>query len=109
MLDLVIDALKAQSDFTEDQKHKVKELDEATIISTALVILVAGYDTTAQTLAWACYRFILAISTFDIIFASCLLSGLQRIQMFKRNSRLRWTLPLMKIMVICQVMPRFKI
>ena len=33
-----------------------KEFDEAVIVATAIVILVAGYDTTGTTLAWACYE-----------------------------------------------------
>ena len=36
-------------------KHQ-KEFDELVIVSTAIVILVAGYDTTGTTLSWACYE-----------------------------------------------------
>lgn len=74
LLDLMIDALKQDADILkkEDNEHKEdqfeadskldhkrkgkKELDEILIIATAMVMLVAGYDTTAQTLAWACWR-----------------------------------------------------
>ena len=32
-----------------------KEFDEIVIVATAMVLLVAGYDTTGTTLAWTCY------------------------------------------------------
>ena len=45
--------------FYKDAKldHKVtKKLSEFEIVSTALVILIAGYDTTANTLSYVCYE-----------------------------------------------------
>ena len=68
LIDMMMDAVKGDlvedKDGDEDQyhndaklSHKVsKELDEMSIVSTALVILIAGYDTTATTLAFACYQ-----------------------------------------------------
>ena len=57
--DLVEDKEGDEDQYHNDAKlsHKVsKELDEMSIVSTALVILIAGYDTTATTLAYACYQ-----------------------------------------------------
>nr|AIL94159.1 cytochrome P450 CYP3026A5 [Tigriopus japonicus] len=69
LVDLMIDAMKSdgtveqdkeqESQYDEDAKlnHKVvpKQIDEITMVATALVILVAGYDTTAQTMAITSY------------------------------------------------------
>ncbi|TRY78866.1 hypothetical protein TCAL_10656 [Tigriopus californicus] len=69
LVDLMIDAMKdeisiehdngMESQYDRDSKlnHKVadKEVDEITLVATALVILVAGYDTTAQTMAITSY------------------------------------------------------
>nr|AIL94151.1 cytochrome P450 CYP3026A3 [Tigriopus japonicus] len=69
LVDLMIDAMKAdtppeedkdtEGQFDQDAKlnHKVvsKQMDEITMVATALVILVAGYDTTAQTMAITSY------------------------------------------------------
>ena len=38
-----------------EHKNK-KELDTATLVATAMVMLVAGYDTTAQTLSYIAYE-----------------------------------------------------
>ena len=35
--------------------HGKKTFDETVIVATAMVLLVAGYDTTGTTLSWACY------------------------------------------------------
>ena len=35
--------------------HGKKTFDENVIVATAMVLLVAGYDTTGTTLSWACY------------------------------------------------------
>nr|AIL94163.1 cytochrome P450 CYP3026A2 [Tigriopus japonicus] len=55
LVDLMIDAMKedSESDTNPNQIHDNarKSLDEITLVATALVILIAGYDTTAQTLA----------------------------------------------------------
>lgn len=37
-------------------KVKKHDFDEDTIVATAIVFLVAGYDTTGSTLAWTCYE-----------------------------------------------------
>ena len=37
------------------QHHSKRTYDEMVVVSTALVLLVAGYDTTGTTLAYACY------------------------------------------------------
>ena len=36
--------------------HSKQTFDELVIVATAIVLLVAGYDTTGTTLAWACYE-----------------------------------------------------
>ena len=36
--------------------HSKQSFDELVIVATAIVLLVAGYDTTGTTLAWACYE-----------------------------------------------------
>jgi len=67
LVDMMIDAVKGDLDqnenetdqFYKDAKldHKVtKKLSEFEIVSTALVILIAGYDTTANTLSYVCYE-----------------------------------------------------
>ncbi|TRY77768.1 hypothetical protein TCAL_08505 [Tigriopus californicus] len=69
LVDLMIDAMKAEIPIEQDKEedgqfdkdaklnHKVvhKQVDEITMVATALVILVAGYDTTAQTMAVTSY------------------------------------------------------
>nr|AIL94158.1 cytochrome P450 CYP3026A4 [Tigriopus japonicus] len=62
LIDLMIDAMKAENcnkDDTEDSEldHdlRFKQTDEVTMVATALVILVAGYDTTSQTMAITSY------------------------------------------------------
>ena len=57
----VTDNLHASDQFEADSAldHKVrhrKEIDELILVATAMTILVAGYDTTAQTLTYAGYR-----------------------------------------------------
>ena len=51
-------------------KHKTsvksKEMEEITIVATALVLLVAGYDTTATTLSYAGIANIFIQSVHDI-------------------------------------------
>ena len=39
-----------------DHKSSKKDFDTLTLVSTALVMLVAGYDTTAQTLSFCAYE-----------------------------------------------------
>ena len=51
------DNAHAHEQFESDSalNHKVKtnkEVDELTVVSTAMIILIAGYDTTAQTLSF---------------------------------------------------------
>ena len=36
--------------------HSKQSFDELVIVATSIVLLVAGYDTTGTTLAWACYE-----------------------------------------------------
>ena len=71
LIDMMLDAMKnpyqsAQDEEVTDQyeqdakfeyKHK-KELDTMTLVATALVMLVAGYDTTAQTLSYIAYELV---------------------------------------------------
>jgi cytochrome P450 family 6 len=69
LVDLMVDAIKGE--VTEDKEHednqfekdaklnhqtKKGEFDELTIIATAIVLMVAGYETTGSTLAFACYQ-----------------------------------------------------
>ena len=63
MIDAVKGELKDDKE-EEDQYHKdakiahkvSKKLDEFSIVSTALVIMIAGYDTTASTLGFTAYE-----------------------------------------------------
>ena len=43
-------------DMKMDYQSKIEGFDETTIISTAFILMVAGYDTTALTLAFAVYE-----------------------------------------------------
>lgn len=69
LVDLMLDAIKGEvaedvdqqeEQFEKDAKlnHQTKkgEFDELTIVATAIVFLVAGYDTTGTTMAYACYQ-----------------------------------------------------
>ena len=74
LIDLMLDAIKgvleeeseeSGDQFHNDAKLKVESgnikkehhhLDEMSIVATAIVILVAGYDTTGTMLAYACYQ-----------------------------------------------------
>ena len=66
LIDMMMDAVEGnleQGKEQEDQhrdshlNHKVtKKLDDLAIISTAQIFLLAGYETTATTLAFACYE-----------------------------------------------------
>ena len=49
MIDLMVDAIK------EDKKAS---LDEEVIVATALIILIAGYDTTSATLSYCAYELV---------------------------------------------------
>ena len=68
LVDLMMDSMKQdfvdkdekeeQEQFERDMKLKVdknKALDEDTLVATAIVFMVAGYDTTATTLSFASY------------------------------------------------------
>ena len=68
LIDMMLDAIKGElteehdpeaDQYEQDSKlsHKTEkhDFDELIIVATAIVILVAGYDTTGSTLAWACY------------------------------------------------------
>ena len=71
LVDLMLDAIKGDLDHEEEQnednqfdidaqlKHdagKKHEFDELVIVATAIILLVAGYDTTSTTLAYCCYQ-----------------------------------------------------
>ena len=69
LIDLMLDAMEGlkeeDQDENEDQyekdmklAHKAngKDIDEMGFIGTAMVFLVAGYDTTGITLSWICYE-----------------------------------------------------
>jgi len=69
LIDMMLDAMEGfkeeDQDENEDQYeadmkliHKAngKDLDEMSLIGTAMVFLVAGYDTTGMTLSWICYE-----------------------------------------------------
>merc|ERR1711988_1150211 len=45
-----------EADMKLAHKTNVKNLDEMSFIGTAMVFLVAGYDTTGMTLSWICYE-----------------------------------------------------
>ena len=55
MVDMMVELLDEPDDDTGDGKSKMK-LGDDYIVATALIILVAGYDTTAQALTYACYH-----------------------------------------------------
>ena len=51
-------AEKEEEQFEKDMKLKVdnkKALDEDTLVATAMIFMIAGYDTTATTLSFASY------------------------------------------------------
>jgi len=71
LVDLMLDCMKddTQADAAEepadqyekdmkltDNKKSKQKMDEITVVATALVLLVAGYDTTGMTLAYAAYE-----------------------------------------------------
>ncbi|TRY75154.1 hypothetical protein TCAL_08536 [Tigriopus californicus] len=73
LIDLMIDAIHANNKPVEDElkpedsnqydqdsrlNHKVKTgaIDELMVVATALIILVAGYDTTAMTMTYCAYQ-----------------------------------------------------
>ena len=69
LIDLMLDAMKNPTEVSQEEdsteqihrdskfEHKnKKELDTATLVATAMVMLVAGYDTTAQTLSYIAYE-----------------------------------------------------
>ena len=69
LIDLMLDAMEGlkeeeqeenEDQYEKDMKltHKAngKNLDEMSFIGTAMVFLVAGYDTTGMTLSWICYE-----------------------------------------------------
>ena len=69
LIDLMLDAMEGVKDEEQEEKedqyekdmkltHKAngKNLDEMSFIGTAMVFLVAGYDTTGVTLSWICYE-----------------------------------------------------
>jgi len=70
LVDLMLDAIKGElkddeevhedNQFEKDAKlnHVAKkgEFDELVIVATAIVLLVAGYDTTGSTLSYCCYE-----------------------------------------------------
>ena len=72
LIDLMMDAIKNENQganedednldqFEKDAKligHRVKKgaLKEENVIATAMVMLVAGYDTTGLTLSWAAFE-----------------------------------------------------
>ena len=73
LVDLMLDAIKGDLDqeeenednddqfdidaqLTNDSGKKGGEFDELVIVATAIILLVAGYDTTGTTLAYCCYQ-----------------------------------------------------
>lgn len=70
LIDMMMDAIKGDMNdekeeegeqFEKDAKLEARPfkkvaLDEEAIVATALVIMVAGYDTTGSTLSYACYQ-----------------------------------------------------
>ena len=71
LIDLMLDAMNEEftpssenseglDQYDQDMKlehvSKIKEFDEKTIVSTAMVVMAAGYDTTALTLAFAAFE-----------------------------------------------------
>ena len=69
MVDLMLDAIKGELKHDEEQEmeqfekdsklnHVVKkgDFDELVIVATALVLMVAGYDTVSSTLSYCCYE-----------------------------------------------------
>ena len=51
LIDMMLEAIKK----TEENKE-INHMDETMVIATALVILVAGYDTTATTMSYIFYQ-----------------------------------------------------
>ena len=71
LIDLMLDAIKEEKedegneaeeldqyekDMKLNHKKKGKQLDELHVVSTALILLVAGYDTTGSTLSYLAYE-----------------------------------------------------
>jgi len=69
LIDLMLDAMEGLKEEDEEENedqyeadmkmtHKAngKDIDEMGFIGTAMVFLVAGYDTTGMTLSWICYE-----------------------------------------------------
>nr|AKH03523.1 cytochrome P450 3026D3 [Paracyclopina nana] len=70
LIDLMLDAIKGEVAMDEHKDEddqfekdaalnhvpKKGEFDELVIVATAIVLMVAGYDTTGTTLAYACYQ-----------------------------------------------------
>merc|ERR1712181_71272 len=69
LIDLMLDAMEGLKEEEEEENedqyeadmkmtHKAngKDIDEMGFIGTAMVFLVAGYDTTGMTLSWICYE-----------------------------------------------------
>ncbi len=45
-----------EKDSAMDHKSSKKEVDEVVIVATAMIMLIAGYDTTATTMSYLCYE-----------------------------------------------------
>ena len=71
LIDLMLDAIKEEKtvdgneaeeldqyekDMKLNHKRKGKQIDELHVVSTALILLVAGYDTTGSTLSYLAYE-----------------------------------------------------
>jgi len=69
LIDLMLDSIKTQGNLNEEEAEndqfekdmklknsKRKQLDESMIVATAMVLLVAGYDTTGMTLSYLSYE-----------------------------------------------------
>jgi len=64
LVDLMVDCIKEENVENEElpeeenllnHKKKNKKLEKAEVVATALLFLIAGYDTTGMTLAYLCY------------------------------------------------------
>ena len=102
LVDMILDAAKDPDQQTEQMEEcsdsklnhiaGIREFDELTVVSTALVLLVAGYDSTAQTMSYMAHelakhpdiqkRYVLFLSSAILIIIILLLS---QVNEAKRN------------------------
>ena len=84
LIDMMMDALEGRLDVTEENDHandqyeqdaklighskKTKDLDYEHVISTAMILLIAGYDSTGTTMSYILYELAINQDYQDILF-----------------------------------------